>query len=44
MNTRILKDGTEVEESKTDVTLKITTRCPAKWLLVDRETGEAYVP
>jgi hypothetical protein len=44
MNTRKLKDGTEVEESKTDVTLKITTRCPAKWLLIDRETGEAYVP
>lgn len=44
MNTRKLKDGTEVEESKTDVTLTVRTRCPGKWLLIDRETGEAYVP
>lgn len=44
MSTRKLKDGTEVEESKTDVELKIVTKCPGKWLLIDRETGEAYVP
>lgn len=44
MNTRKLKDGTEVAELDQAVELKVTTRCPAKWLLIDRETGEAYVP
>lgn len=44
MNRRKLKDGTEVEESIKDIELTIVTRCPAKWLLIDRETGEAYVP
>jgi len=23
---------------------KIKTKCPQKWLLIDRETGEAYIP
>ena len=37
MNTRTLKDGTIVPELDTPLTLT------AKWLLVDRETNEAYV-
>ena len=41
---RKLKDGTEIEDLKDAVVLKIETTCPSKWLLVDRETGEAYVP
>jgi hypothetical protein len=24
------------------VTLSVTTKCPEKWLLVDRETGQVY--
>lgn len=42
MNTRKLKDGTSVEELAEAIELKITTKCPSKWLLIDRETGEAY--
>ena len=40
---RKLKDGTEVSELDQAVELKVTTNCPDKWLLIDRETGEAYV-
>ena len=43
MNTRTLKDGTIVPELDTPLTLTVYTKCPAKWLLVDRETNEAYV-
>jgi hypothetical protein len=44
MNIRRLKDGTPVPELDEPVVLTIKTKCPAKWLLVDQETGEAYVP
>lgn len=44
MKFRKLKDGTSVQELQTATTLTITTKCPDKWLLIDRETGEAYVP
>jgi hypothetical protein len=27
---------------KEPVTLSVTTKCPEKWLLVDRETGQVY--
>lgn len=43
MNRRILKDGTEVPELPETVELNIKTKCPDKWLLIDRETGEAYI-
>lgn len=39
---RKLKDGTEVAELDEPIELKVTTKCPDKWLLIDRETGEAY--
>lgn len=39
---RKLLDGTEVEELQEPKTLKVTTRCPEKWLLIDLETGERY--
>jgi hypothetical protein len=39
---RQLLDGSSVEEQVTAVELSIKTKCPAKWLLVDRETGEIY--
>lgn len=44
MNIRKLKDGTPVPELDNPKILTIKTKCPAKWLLIDRETGEAYVP
>lgn len=44
MNKRTLKDGTKVPELENAVKLTIETKCPAKWLLIDRETGEAYTP
>jgi hypothetical protein len=44
MNVRKLKDGTPVPELDSPTVLTIKTKCPAKWLLVDRETGEAYIP
>jgi len=44
MKLRKLKDGTDAMELKEAIELKIKTKCPQKWLLIDRETGEAYVP
>jgi hypothetical protein len=41
---RKLLDGTEVDEYDTAITLSITTKCPDKWLLVDQETGQVYIP
>ena len=41
---RKLLDGRTVKESHTAVELTISTKCPEKWLLVDRETGEIYTP
>lgn len=40
--TRQLIDGTTVPDYTTSVELTIRTKCPEKWLLVDRETGEIY--
>jgi hypothetical protein len=41
---RKLQDGSTVEELSEPVELTIKTKCPSKWLLIDRETGEAYEP
>ena len=41
---RKLLDGTESQELAKPVTLKIKTKCPGKWMLADKETGEVYVP
>lgn len=43
MNKRKLKDGTEISDIESPVELTVKTRCPDKWLLIDRESGEAYV-
>jgi len=40
---RNLKDGTKVKELKEPVTLTVYTKCPQKWMLVDKETGEVYI-
>lgn len=41
---RKLVTGEEVAELDTAVTLTVKTKCPAKWRLIDLETGEAYAP
>ena len=43
MNTRKLQDGTEVEEFDKAVTLKVYTKCPEKYMLINMETGEKYI-
>lgn len=42
--TRKLIDGSEVPELDQAHTLTVRTKCPEKWLLIDRETGEIYAP
>ena len=39
---RILLDGSTVDESHAAVELTIRTKCPDKWLLINRETGGIY--
>ena len=36
------RDSFKFEETDNDVVLTVTTRCPPKWLLIDRETGQTY--
>jgi len=43
MNKRILKDGTEVESYDHPIDLVIHTKAPAKWKLIDMETGQEYI-
>ena len=40
---RKLQDGTIVPAFDIAVTLEVYTKCPAKWKLVDMETGDEYV-
>jgi hypothetical protein len=40
---RKLIDGSEVEEFEKAVDLTIHTKAPAKWLLIDLETGQEYI-
>jgi hypothetical protein len=42
MKTRTLKTGEQVAELDKPVTLTVYTKCPEKYMLVDRETGECY--
>jgi hypothetical protein len=43
MNKRKLQTGEEVQELLSPVTLKVYTKCPEKWMLIDLETGEKYL-
>lgn len=43
MKFRKLKDGVQVYELEKPVTLTVYTKCPMKYKLVDRETGEEYI-
>lgn len=40
---RKLLDGSKVEELAEPKLLKVYTKCPEKWKLVDLETGEEYI-
>jgi hypothetical protein len=40
---RRLITGDLAEEYSEAIDLKIHTKCPSKWLLVDLETGQTYV-
>lgn len=40
---RKLKNGVTVYELDEPVELKIKTKAPMKWLLIDRETGQQYI-
>jgi hypothetical protein len=42
MKHRKLLNGDKVEELENPVTITVYTKCPAKWMLVDMETGERY--
>lgn len=43
MKTRKLQDGTVVQELSEVKILKVKTRCPEKYMLVDLETGQRYI-
>lgn len=40
---RKLRFGSEVPELDEAVILKVKTKCPNKWKLIDLETGEEYL-
>lgn len=42
MRTRTLRDGKQLPEHEHPVHLHVVTRCPAKYRLVDLETGEVW--
>jgi hypothetical protein len=43
MNKRKLKDGSEVDSYEKPIDLIIHTKAPAKWKLIDLETGQEYL-
>lgn len=40
---RKLLDNTEAPEFDIAITLKVITKCPAKYKLLDMETGQVYI-
>jgi len=40
--TRTLQNGTQVPAFDIAVELKVVTKCPSKWRLIDEETGVEY--
>ncbi len=43
MKSRKLLDGKKVEELERAITLKVYTKCPNKYKLIDMETGDIYI-
>ena len=39
--TRII-NKVEVKELNQPIELKVITKCPSKWILIDEETGQVY--
>lgn len=37
-----MRNNKEFQEYDKAVNLRVDTKCPEKWLLIDRETGEIY--
>ncbi len=37
-----LVNGRELPELEQPVELKLITKCPEKWILIDEETGQVY--
>ena len=40
---RTLQNNTEVKELDENIILRVYTKCPSKYKLIDMETGEEYV-
>lgn len=38
----ISRESFNFPEENEPVTISISTKCPTKWLLIDRETGQIY--
>ena len=38
-----MRESKKFEELEQPINLTVNTKCPEKWMLVDRETGEIYV-
>jgi hypothetical protein len=43
MKSRKLLDGKKVKELERAITLKVYTKCPNKYKLIDMETGDIYM-
>jgi len=43
MNRKLRISGAEVPAYDMAIKLKVVTKCPSKWKLVDMETGEEYI-
>ena len=41
--TRTLLDGSTSNELDENITLRVYTKCPSKYRLIDMETGEEYI-
>lgn len=42
MKKRTLKNGQDVVELASPITLKVYTKCPEKWILIDLENNKIY--
>jgi hypothetical protein len=43
MNRKLRISGASVPAYDVAITLKVKTKCPSKWKLIDMETGEEYI-
>jgi hypothetical protein len=42
LNRSKMRQSKEFEEYDQVVSLRVNTKCPEKWLLIDRQTGDVY--